>query len=162
VEVSASYLARAAVVLACADTDDAVDEVRQAVTKHTAAPVIAVRTKIDLSPLPTLARDAMAVSAETGQGLEQLLAEIQRVLSEQGGLLEVDAPVLTHTRQRYTVDRALDEAKLFREAWCDGGVPATVAAVHIRSAVGLLEELVGSIDVDDVLDEVFRRFCVGK
>jgi tRNA modification GTPase len=162
VEISASYLAKAAVVLACADADDGLHDVREAIARHTEAPVIAVRTKIDLSPLATTGRNVVAVSAETGQGLDLLLAEVQRVLSDEGGLLAVDAPVLTHTRQRYTVDRALEEAKLFREAWCDGGVPATVAAVHIRSAVGFLEELVGSIDVDDVLDEVFRRFCVGK
>jgi tRNA modification GTPase len=41
-------------------------------------------------------------------------------------------------------------------------IPAPVAAVHLREAVMTLEDLIGAVDVDDVLDEVFRRFCVGK
>ena len=39
---------------------------------------------------------------------------------------------------------------------------AIVAAVHLRSAAAALEELIGRIDVENVLDEVFARFCVGK
>jgi tRNA modification GTPase len=41
-------------------------------------------------------------------------------------------------------------------------LPAPVAAVHLREAVKSLEDLVGAVDVEDILDEVFRRFCVGK
>jgi tRNA U34 5-carboxymethylaminomethyl modifying GTPase MnmE/TrmE len=41
-------------------------------------------------------------------------------------------------------------------------LPATVAAVHLHSARGFLEELVGTVDVEDVLDRVFSSFCVGK
>jgi tRNA modification GTPase len=37
-----------------------------------------------------------------------------------------------------------------------------VAAVHLRAAVLALEELIGSVDVEDVLERVFRTFCVGK
>jgi len=41
-------------------------------------------------------------------------------------------------------------------------VPVVVAAVHLRAAATALESLIGVIDVDDVLDRVFRTFCVGK
>ena len=37
-----------------------------------------------------------------------------------------------------------------------------VVAVHLRVAVAALEDLVGVVDTDDVLDRVFRSFCVGK
>jgi tRNA modification GTPase len=37
-----------------------------------------------------------------------------------------------------------------------------VASVHLRAAVYVLEELIGAVDVDDVLDRVFSSFCVGK
>jgi tRNA modification GTPase len=43
-----------------------------------------------------------------------------------------------------------------------GDVPAVVAAVHLRAATASLEELVGRVDVESILDEVFSRFCVGK
>jgi tRNA modification GTPase len=84
------------------------------------------------------------------------------ILTARAGILEADAPILTHTRQRYAVERALDEAVAFRDAWNGSQVPATVAAVHLREAVTVLEDLIGAINVEDVLDEVFRRFCVGK
>jgi tRNA modification GTPase len=38
----------------------------------------------------------------------------------------------------------------------------TIAAVHLRAAVVALEEIIGAVSVDDLLDEVFSRFCVGK
>jgi tRNA modification GTPase len=41
-------------------------------------------------------------------------------------------------------------------------LPATVAAIHVRAAADALGELIGAVQVDDVLDAVFRRFCVGK
>jgi tRNA modification GTPase len=34
--------------------------------------------------------------------------------------------------------------------------------VHLRTAISGLEELIGTMDVDDVLDRVFSSFCVGK
>jgi tRNA modification GTPase len=60
------------------------------------------------------------------------------------------------------VTRALEEVRAFRERWRTGSIPAPVAAVHLRDAATALEDLIGVVDVEDVLDEVFRRFCVGK
>jgi tRNA modification GTPase len=37
-----------------------------------------------------------------------------------------------------------------------------VAAIHVRSAGEALEELIGAVQTEDVLDAVFLRFCVGK
>lgn len=172
VEVSTSYVARAAVVLACADTEQAMAEVGRALAGRTNAPVIAVRTKSDTnrpSPqalvaarLATGAAASLAVSAETGEGLGELLATVASTISIGDIAVEVDAPILTRERHRFAVARALDEARLFRDEWSGGRIPVTIAAVHLREAVTTLEELVGAVDVEDVLDELFRRFCIGK
>jgi tRNA modification GTPase len=37
-----------------------------------------------------------------------------------------------------------------------------VAAVHVRSAIGALDELIGAVEVEEILDRVFSTFCVGK
>jgi tRNA modification GTPase len=50
----------------------------------------------------------------------------------------------------------------FAAAIGDDGLPASVAAVHLRSAVNALADVTGTIDVEDVLDRLFRNFCVGK
>jgi tRNA modification GTPase len=172
VEVSARYLERAAVVLACGDDTSSLRHAANAVNQHTGTPVILVHTKADISELgrPALAAlgeelGAAAVadtSAETGLGLAELLATVNDVLAREAGEIEQDAPLLTHSRHRHAVRRALDEARAFRAAWCAGDAPAPVAAVHLREAATVLEDLIGAVDVETVLDEVFRRFCVGK
>ena len=172
VEVSASYVARAAVVLACGDSDATMADISAALAGRTSAPVIAVRTKADVSPAgdAALARakaeagaqTAIAVSAETGAGLADLLDQITTIVSNGGAPIAADAPILTHERHRFAIARALDEVKSFRDDWQSGRVPVTIAAVHLREAVTTLEDLIGAVDVEDVLDELFRRFCVGK
>jgi len=172
VEMSESYVTRAAVVLVCGDSAGSVMQMKDALSGRVAAPIIVVRTKSDIATTPAsqLARHraafgafaAIAVSAETGEGLGGLLSAIAEVVSGGAGVQDVDAPLLTQERHRYAIARALDELRGFRDRWAAREIPAPVAAVHLREAVTTLEELIGAVDVEDVLDEVFRRFCVGK
>jgi len=172
VEVSESYVARAAIVLACGDSARAIAQIGLALAGRTTAPMIAVRTKADIAPSSGEelaahrralgASAALAVSAETGVGLEALLEAITATVLGDDEPPQVDAPLLTHARHRYAVSRALDEVRAFRDCWRAGRIPAPVAAVHLREAVTTLEDLIGAVDVEDVLNEVFRRFCVGK
>ena len=53
------------------------------------------------------------------------------------------------------------EVEAFSEA-LDQGLPAEVASTHLRAAETALEELLGAVSADDVLDVVFREFCIGK
>jgi tRNA modification GTPase len=170
--MSESYVARAAVVLVCGDSDSSIAHMRDALQGRVVAPIIVVRTKADIVTATAAqltenkaalgASAALAVSAETGEGLGPLLSMIADVVSGGAEIQQVDAPLLTQERHRYAVTRALDEARAFRDQWMERRIPAPVAAVHLREAVMTLEDLIGAVDVDDVLDEVFRRFCVGK
>ncbi|MEO5567870.1 MAG: tRNA uridine-5-carboxymethylaminomethyl(34) synthesis GTPase MnmE [Gemmatimonadaceae bacterium] len=162
VEVSYEYLARAVVVLVCGATDDEIDLARAACTSRSTSPIVIARTKADLRPSTGDTGDAsIDVSALTGAGIEALLERISRTLDD---VVEVDAdaPVLTRARHRERVTAARSELLAFQEAWTTRKVPAIVAAVHLRTATGALEELIGRIDVETILDEVFARFCVGK
>lgn len=173
VEVSEDYLRRAAVVLACGDDAGAVRDAVASVSRHAGdAPIIAVRTKADVraataDEIDALRRDArsaaiVATSAESGQGVRELERCIVEVISQGAGASSLDAPLLTQARHRFAIERARDELELFRRAFHEERLPATVAAVHLREAVTVLQELIGAVDVEDVLDQVFRRFCVGK
>ena len=104
----------------------------------------------------------VAVSAETGEGLRELTETIGRVLAERYGAPPMDMPLVTRERHRRGLAEARDEMRLFREAWVGGALPAPVAAVHLRSAAYALEELIGAVDVEEVLGRVFASFCVGK
>lgn len=172
IEVSSSYVARAAVVLACGDDASAIDVILGELEDRTAAPIIAVRTKSDLRPQTegelvairtnSNVRGVLTVSAETGDGLAALIDRAASLAAESAGNIEPDAPLLTQERHRFAITRALEETRAFRESWGSGAAPAPVAAVHLREAVTTLEDLIGAVDVEDVLDEVFKRFCVGK
>ena len=151
IEVSRKYLAAADVVLFCHE-DDRHEELAREL--HT--PVLAVRTKADLGGAP-----ADAISVVTGQGLAQL----RRRLAEMafGALLELGdvEPVVTRARHRAALERALAELDAFQAARATG-VDSAAAATHLRAAVNALDDLIGVVTPDDVLDRVFQAFCVGK
>mgnify|MGYP001608464087 FL=1 len=69
---------------------------------------------------------------------------------------------MTRARHEAGLRRAEEELRAFRQAWAHGALPAPVAGTHLRAAVTALEELIGAVDVEDVLERVFRTFCVGK
>ena len=104
----------------------------------------------------------VAVSAATGAGLAALLDEVTKAVLASTGLPDADMPVVTRARHRAALESARGELASFREAWSTGELPAPVAAVHVRAAAAALDELIGAVDVDDVLARVFSTFCVGK
>ena len=115
-------------------------------------------------PGPSTARGEIPihVSAVTGEGLADLRAAIVGTLMRTYGAASADLPVLTRARHVRALESALEELAAFRAAWVEDGLPAPVAAVHLRDAVVSLESLVGAVDLEDVLDQVFSAFCIGK
>ncbi len=93
------------------------------------------------------------------------LARLQAILPEMvyGGLLRtgVSVPALTRARQSEAVRNARDHVVAFVEALAVG-TPVEVASALLRPAETALEELLGLISTDEILDRVFREFCIGK
>lgn len=183
IEMSERYVDRAAIVLACGDSEAALDAAVATIGERTDAPIIEVRTKADLdapgrsSSLPLVAQSyksppdlsparrtagRVAVSTESAAGLNELLDLITGELSARTDAVPFDAPMLTRARHHRAVSEATQHLRAFRLGWVERGLPAPVAATHLRSAVVALEDLIGTVDVEDVLDRVFSTFCVGK
>jgi len=162
IETSARYAARAAIVLACAEHPEEVDAVARALATYTAAPVLQVLTKSDLAPNERYAGPAIRVSARTGRGLSELLAAIDERLLTEHGVQHDDAPGLTRARHQAAVAGAVEELERFSQALRENTIPMSIAAIHVRRAADQLGELIGVLHTDDVLDVVFRQFCVGK
>lgn len=164
IEVSERYLAAADVILACADTSDGLEETISQVGRNSGAPILPIRTKADLVTTrdKTWDQPGIAVSAETGAGLQDLIEAIDEVLLKEHGEIVPDMPVLTRARHRHALTVACSEIEQFRRAWGEEDLPATVASIHLRTAVSTLEELIGTVEVEDILDRVFSSFCVGK
>ncbi len=161
IEASSRYLRRAHVVLACVDANDGFDVVEQ-LKAYTDAPIVVVRTKSDLvSERKHIGVDVF-VSANTGEGLRSLLQAVEERLSLAHGGLPSDAPLLVRTRHQAAIRSATEEVRHFLGAWRDEMLPAAVVATHIHEAVAELSSLIGAVKTDDILDVVFRNFCVGK
>ena len=160
-EMSARYLQKAALVLVCVDTLDSMETV-EAIRGSTSAPLLVVATKADLVSKCLKIPSDIAVSAHTGEGLAGLLELVEETLAAERGLPVLDAPVLTRARHGIAVQEAKGQLTEFLGVWRDDLLPASVAATHVRAAGNALSELIGIIGVDDVLDVVFRSFCVGK
>ncbi|PYP71917.1 MAG: tRNA uridine-5-carboxymethylaminomethyl(34) synthesis GTPase MnmE [Gemmatimonadetes bacterium] len=166
IEVSRRYLGAADLVVFCEEgvvRGASSDPVREEFLAHVRAPVVVVHTKVDLdqSDGPTVRPAVVSVSAVTGAGLEELK---RRLAAEAFGRLlalgDVE-PVVTRARHRAALERALAELDGFQAAR-SAGVDAAAAATHLRAAVTALDDLIGVVTPDEVLDRVFASFCVGK
>ncbi len=151
IEVSRKYLAAADLVLFCDEGDD---PARATFLGQVQAPVVVVRTKVDLA-------GGEGVSVVTGAGLDALRKRLAEVAFGQLLALGDVEPVVTRARHRAALERALAELDGFWEART-AGVDAAAAATHLRAAVLALDDLIGVVTPDDVLDRVFATFCVGK
>lgn len=160
VEVSARWLARAGVVLVCADTDAALDATAAAVAGATRAQQLLVRTKVDAAP--SARPEAVSVSAREGRGLDALRAAVRAAVSSTHPAPSEHQPIVTRARHAAAIAAARGEVAAFVAAWEADALPAPVAGTHLRAAITALEDLTGAIDIEDVLTRVFRTFCVGK
>ncbi len=161
IEVSRRYLMAADLVLLCVETGRNPDEDERAIAAQ--RPTMVVRTKADLADGAATqpADGALAVSAVTGAGLGELRRAVaERVFADRIALADLE-PALTRERHRVALTRArsaLAEARPHLEPGSD----AVLASHHVREATSALEELLGAVDVEEVLDRVFGSFCVGK
>ncbi len=98
------------------------------------------------------------ISGLTGHGVPELLERLQSTLTERSSR----SGLATHERHRNALVAAesylLDAVRVLENG------PATydIAAEEMRSAIRSLESLIGRIDVENLLDEIFASFCLGK
>jgi len=122
-------------------------------------PRLVVWTKADLAPPPPdLGPDSLPTSAADGAGLGRLRAAIAAALSARPA--DGDAPAGTGPRCRDALRRAGDALRSAAGAVALGG--DELVAIDLRQAADELGKVVGAVVTDDILDRIFRRFCIGK
>lgn len=167
VEVARRYLARADAILFCVDAGSVPEaEAEDFLAEVRPTPVVRVDTKVDLSRPETgdggrAYAGRVAVSVVTGEGLGTLGKLLPALVFRGIVTASPDVPVVTRRRQARALRAARVEIGGFVDA-LGAEVPAEVASTHLRVAEAALEEVVGVIGLDDVLDEVFKEFCIGK
>lgn len=99
-----------------------------------------------------------AVSGRTGKGLDRLIGQI---VAELEGRV-ASAGVVTRERHRIAIRRAMASMESALNELGSGAERQELVAAELRLAIGALDQLVGRIDVEDLLDEIFASFCIGK
>ncbi len=114
---------------------------------------------IRFSPKADINPDAKdAISGKTGQGVEQLVQHVSSVLVEKSS----HAGLASRQRHRLSLQAALQSLHSAQDVVQRGPEFYDIAAEDMRSAIRHLEMLVGRIGVENLLDEIFSSFCLGK
>lgn len=116
---------------------------------------LVIATKADLAPLPALPFPVIAISTSTGTSIPELLAALKENVAKRMDL--VASPLITRARHRAALKEALACLTQFRP---DAALELTCE--ELRMAAQSIGKITGKIWVDDVLDLVFSRFCIGK
>jgi tRNA modification GTPase len=117
---------------------------------------LTIWNKADL-PWP-VKRSGPAVSLKTGQGLDALVtvlaAQVRDRLEAPG-----EAPVLTRKRHRHALEEA---ARSLESALAAPTGHPELLAEDLRLALRALGRITGRVDIEELLDVVFKDFCIGK
>lgn len=99
-----------------------------------------------------------SVSGVTGIGVDRLLLKIENELSDRAS----GAGLATHARHAVAMTRARTGICVASDLLNDGPDFYDIASAELRMGIHALEALVGRIDVENLLDEIFASFCLGK
>ena len=98
----------------------------------------------------------LPLSAVTGDNMDLLVA---RLTTFAASLARGGTGLLARARHREAFAAALDALDT---AAAVPAPPVEILAEHLRAARFALERLIGAVDVEDILGDVFSRFCIGK
>ena len=134
--------------------------------------VIPVFNKIDLSPVVNAldlekrlqAGPLVQLSAKSGRGLENLLERIQQAaLGAQSVFVQGQdrRAIVSRVRHRDALSKTVQNLRQASTSVTQG-MPLELVAVDLRAALDHLGEITGHVSTEDILDKVFREFCIGK
>jgi tRNA modification GTPase len=173
IERARTGLREAELVLAVFDASQPFDENDATVCEEIAAKkVIPILNKVDLPPAISSTHlekhlhtgPVVNLSAQQGTGLAELQSRIQQTilggnfsrLQEANGGAVVSR--LRHRDALLKAQQSLEQAN----ASLQGGLPLDLVAVDLRAALDYIGEITGHVSTEDILDQVFREFCIGK
>ncbi len=134
--------------------------------KATGKTVLWILTKSDLSEgaqvtLPEGLPDGyITISAQTGQGMDALAAAVEAAFIDGNLRTEAEAVVFSARQHAALSHAAADLSRALDNLQCD--ITYDICAEDIREAMNALGELCGRSVREDVIGEIFARFCVGK
>ncbi|ORX89997.1 tRNA modification GTPase TrmE [Basidiobolus meristosporus CBS 931.73] len=97
------------------------------------------------------------VSCKTGKGIDTFLGSFAEILESSYGTMVAESPLITQARHRVHLGDCIDAIERFL-----GQDDMVLAAEDLRHAANAMGRITGRIDVEEVLDVIFKEFCIGK
>lgn len=118
--------------------------------------------QIHLEKIPDLlnGKSPIRISAKEGTGLENLRDVMVTKMEHRFDKIS-DGPVLSLERHKWLLDQALSDLNKSRES-VENQMSREFVSVDVRNALEALKELTGESTSEEVLNQIFTRFCIGK
>ncbi|WP_166417750.1 tRNA uridine-5-carboxymethylaminomethyl(34) synthesis GTPase MnmE [Cochlodiniinecator piscidefendens] len=100
----------------------------------------------------------MGISGKTGLGVRALIDEVSSILEQRSA----SAGIAIRERHRISILNAINSLEYAVSEVEYGMERAEIASEEFRTAIRALDSLIGRVDVENVLDEIFSSFCLGK
>jgi tRNA modification GTPase len=114
---------------------------------------------IRVTPKSDLLEDISdGISGVTGEGIPQMIEKLKDTLGKKAA----SAGIATHARHRDAMTAAVQGLTEAQQVLAQGPDMYDIAAEELRRSIRALEMLVGRVDVESLLDEIFASFCLGK
>ena len=126
-------------------------------------PALVLLNKCDLPPVLHLERlplPSLAISATQGDGIDALETALARLLTNETAPAQHDV-IIANARHAEALGRALASVQSAAEGVATA-MPEDFVSIDIRAALDALGEITGETAGEELLDEIFRRFCIGK
>jgi tRNA modification GTPase len=142
---------------------DSTAEVVLPTSESAVGPVWLVETKVDLvgggaqRSVPGSTAGVFRISAAQGQGLAELTGALAAFAAEY--FASGESALVTRARQKALLETTV---AALRRAGQVGAGADEILAEELRIAAHALGRLLGKVDVEDILDKIFRDFCIGK
>ncbi|MBT8297436.1 MAG: tRNA uridine-5-carboxymethylaminomethyl(34) synthesis GTPase MnmE [Maribacter sp.] len=145
-------------------------EVGKIASKHPDKPLVILVNKCDIlnpeekAKLATMLSNVegsifQLISAKTGEGIEAVKNLLLNFVNT--GALRNNETIVTNTRHYDALLKALEEVQKVQDG-LDNSIPGDLLAIDIRQALYHFGEITGEISSDDLLDNIFANFCIGK
>lgn len=100
------------------------------------------------------------ISALSGEGLEELYSIISKMFSFNEINFDNDV-IITNLRHKNLISKAIENVKKSRDT-VRQNMPTDIVAIFIKDILEDLGNITGEVVTDDIIDEIFSKFCLGK
>ena len=107
-----------------------------------------------------ITENVLKISALNGEGLEKLYALISKIFSLEEINVDNDV-IITNLRHKNLISKAIENVKKAKNT-VEENMPIDIIAIFIKDILEDLGNITGEIVTDDIINEIFSKFCLGK